>query len=128
MSSEAHNHKHTKLCFVTVGATAAFKSLLHSVLNSAFLSTLRELGYTHLLIQYGLDGRQIFDDFIHLVGQQDTSGGCEIQVDGFDFKKSGLGPEMRLAKENKLENRFMGVIISHAGMLIGREMEAGFAG
>lgn len=103
-----------KLCFVTVGATASFEILLTSVLDELFLRALKEAGYTHLLLQYGKDGRPIFDRFI-----SDCAGGTrsnfDLQIDGFDFNQAGLGREMRLAQENPKEGRTSGMIISHAG-------------
>ena len=105
----------SKLCFVTVGATASFKPLLCSVLDDGFLSTLHELGYTDLLVQYGLDGRQVFQNFVteHPSGSDAAHG---VRVNGFDFKKTGLVHDMRLSKEDPSENRSWGVVISHAGM------------
>lgn len=104
----------SKLCFVTVGATASFKALLRSVLDEAFLSTLHELEYTDLLVQYGLDGYPIFKEFFDdHPSKSDAARG--IQIKGFDFKKTGLVHDMRLAREDQSENRSRGVIISHAG-------------
>lgn len=109
--------EYTKLCFVTVGATASFEALLFSVLDESFLSALRSFGYTHLLIQYGKDGRAIFEEFVNndnspRAQTQDHHG---IQIDGFDFNQTGLTEEMRLAKENPTEHRKSGMIVSHAG-------------
>ncbi|KAL3464080.1 glycosyltransferase family 28 C-terminal domain-containing protein [Aspergillus heterothallicus] len=104
----------TKLCFVTVGATASFLLLLESILNSVFLESLSRHDYTHLLIQYGEDGQSIFDDFTtkRPLGHPDLHG---IVLDGFDFKQSGLDSEIRLAKAKPSENRSSGLVISHAG-------------
>ncbi|KAL2857917.1 glycosyltransferase family 28 C-terminal domain-containing protein [Aspergillus pseudoustus] len=106
--------KPTKLCFVTVGATASFHLLLDSILDSAFMESLHQHGYTHLLIQYGKDGQPVFDEFTakRPFGHPDLYG---IALDGFDFKQSGLDYEMRLTKAKPSESRVSGLVISHAG-------------
>ncbi|THC90438.1 hypothetical protein EYZ11_010097 [Aspergillus tanneri] len=103
-----------KLCFVTVGATASFHQLLHAVLDQSFLVALHQFGYTHLLVQYGKDGRSLFEESLrqHLPGSTSHHG---LEIDGFDFNAEGLDEEMRLAQLNPAENRSSGLIISHAG-------------
>ncbi|CAL8577660.1 N-acetylglucosaminyldiphosphodolichol N-acetylglucosaminyltransferase catalytic subunit alg13 [Xanthoria parietina] len=101
-----------KICFVTIGATAAFDQLLHAVLTSQFLQTLRASGYTNLLLQYGTAGYSILKSFEAEVasGEADNHG---IDISGFDFNKLGLGVEMSLVKA--ADDRAEGVVISHAG-------------
>ncbi|RJE23622.1 hypothetical protein PHISCL_04036 [Aspergillus sclerotialis] len=113
MDSEDRNQP-TKLCFVTVGATASFLSLLLSVLDSKFLEALSQSGYTHLLVQYGKDGQIIYENFLvkYPAGSPGRHG---IEIGGFDFNQAGLGEVMRMTKENKSEGRSSGMIISHAG-------------
>lgn len=103
-----------KLCFVTVGATASFESLLTSVLDKSFLSALKQFGYTHLLVQFGKDGRPIFEKCLSdgLSAAKEVYG---LQVDGFDFNKAGLQREIRLAQPDIKEGRSGGMIVSHAG-------------
>lgn len=103
-----------KLCFVTVGATASFHLLLRSILDSVFLESLKRHGYTDLLIQYGKDGQEIFDQFMTAYprGELDRYG---INIGGFDFNEAGLDDEMRLAKAKPSESRSSGLVISHAG-------------
>lgn len=104
-----------KLCFVTVGATASFEQLLQSILDEAFLRALQQHDYTHLLIQYGKDGRSIFESFI-----QNNQPGSErrhgIEIAGFDFNQEGLGQEMGLAQRDPVSHQEGGMIISHAGI------------
>lgn len=116
MASEARNQQPTKLCFVTVGATASFLSLLLSVLDSKFLEALSQSGYTHLLVQYGKDGQIIYENFLvkYPAGSPGRHG---IEIGGFDFNQAGLGEEMRMAKENRSEGRSSGMIVSHAGIV-----------
>lgn len=113
MASHTEN-KPTKLCFVTVGATAAFTSLLLSVLDQNFLQALHQSGYTHLLVQYGEDGSTMFENFLvkYPPGEPGRHG---LEIDGFGFNQAGLGQEMRLAQASPSEGRSDGMIISHAG-------------
>ncbi|KAL8784433.1 MAG: hypothetical protein Q9213_003956 [Squamulea squamosa] len=101
-----------RVCFVTIGATAAFDRLLHAVLTSQFLRTLQASGYTKLLLQYGKNGYKILNDFEADVafGRADKHG---IDIIGFDFNKLGLGQEMWSVKA--ADDRAEGVVISHAG-------------
>ena len=101
-----------KICFVTIGATAAFNQLLQAVLDSRFLQALSESGYTNLHLQYGKNGREILKAFELAValGKQRRYG---IEITGFDFNKQGLGQEMRTVKAG--DCREEGVVISHAG-------------
>ncbi|KAL4989880.1 glycosyltransferase family 28 C-terminal domain-containing protein [Aspergillus falconensis] len=107
-------HEARKLCFVTVGVTASFHLLLKSILDPIFLRALNQHGYTDLLIQYGKDGQQLFDDFVanYPPGGPNRHG---IIVQGFDFNQAGLDNQMRLAKAKSAENRSSGLVISHAG-------------
>ncbi|KAK4945515.1 N-acetylglucosaminyldiphosphodolichol N-acetylglucosaminyltransferase catalytic subunit alg13, partial [Elasticomyces elasticus] len=50
-----------KLCFVTIGATAAFDLLITSVLSRDFLAALQSHQYTDVLIQYGIDGEAAYE-------------------------------------------------------------------
>lgn len=113
MASHAHN-KPTKLCFVTVGATAAFTSLLLSVLDQSFLQALHRSDYTHLLVQYGQDGSAMFENFLVKYPPGDP-GRHGLEIDGFDFNQEGLGQEMRLAQASPSEGRILGMTVSHAG-------------
>ncbi|KAI9709218.1 MAG: hypothetical protein M1812_007741 [Candelaria pacifica] len=110
MTSE--NVRPRKLCFITIGATASFDTLLLAVLNRAFLEALFDTGYTDLQLQYGKEGKAIFDRFItnHGYGDKTVYG---INVSGFGFNKKGLGQEMLGAKGQG--NGSEGVVISHAG-------------
>ncbi|KAL8915586.1 MAG: hypothetical protein Q9171_000151 [Xanthocarpia ochracea] len=101
-----------RVCFVTIGATAAFDQLLEAVLTSEFLQTLQASGYTKLVLQYGENGHSLLETFKANVvsGHADNHG---IDISGFDFNKSGLGQEMSSVKAAK--DRTEGVVISHAG-------------
>ncbi|KAJ5476602.1 hypothetical protein N7475_002331 [Penicillium sp. IBT 31633x] len=97
-----------KLCFVTVGATASFKKLLEQVLTSQFLEILAERGYTHLLVQYGKDGQQIFQSFVD--SEQSYHG---ITLGGFDFQPS-IDEYLMMTVERERADQERGLIICHA--------------
>lgn len=101
-----------KLCFVTIGATASFDSLIAAALSPQFLETLRDAGYTDLLLQHGEEGGKIFEDFV-LEHRHDSPGRFGLNINGFGFNKRGLGWEMKAAKGG--EGAVEGVVISHAG-------------
>lgn len=96
-----------KLCFVTIGATAAFDALIEAVFESTVLSELRGAGYTQLLVQYGKDGANLF----HRLSTEKHQKKPEIDFSGFDFDANGLMEYMAEARESG------GCVISHAGKL-----------
>ena len=112
MSALQQESRPRKVCFVTIGATAAFDSLIEAALTPPFLEALQTSGYTDLRLQHGTDGRSILKDFKTSYGIE-GKGEYGIAVSGFDFNKQGLGSEMRAAKGE--DDRTEGVVISHAG-------------
>lgn len=107
------NERRRRVCFVTIGATAKFDSLIKAVLSPSFLQALQVVAYTDLVIQYGTEGAKIYKEFIDAnpVGSQ---GQCGLEIRGFDFNKQGLGAEMRSAKGDTIGST--GVVLSHAGV------------
>lgn len=97
-----------KVCFVTIGATAAFDDLIMTVLTKDVLETLNGLHYTNLRIQYGEEGKAIFERFFEARGAQ-VKEQLGIDISGFDFRKDGLREEMLAARKSE------GLVISHAG-------------
>lgn len=102
-----------KLCFVTIGATASFDSLIAAALRREFLQALHDVGYTDLLLQHGNQGQEIFEDFV-IRYRHDSLERCGLNLNGFGFNKKGLGWEMKEAKGGHGAEE--GVVISHAGM------------
>ncbi|EGP90999.1 unnamed protein product [Zymoseptoria tritici ST99CH_1A5] len=98
-----------KTCFVTIGATASFVGLIKAALAPDFLAALKSHGYTHLLVQYGQDGKALFDSCIGSLDQID------IHISGFDLDKAGLAEYMLQAKGERNTGRQEGVVVSHAG-------------
>ncbi|EAS35197.1 beta-1,4-N-acetylglucosaminyltransferase [Coccidioides immitis RS] len=103
-----------KLCFVTVGATASFNSLLREVLSPFFLGALRKEAYTHLLLQVGQLGYQVLDEFLQENGP-DLKEKFGLTIEGFDYNVDGLKQEMMAVKANPALHRQEGMIVSHAG-------------
>ena len=112
MSTREEIRRPRKLCFVTIGATAGFDSLLKATLSPPFLEALQANGYTDLLLQHGQHGHTTLKAF-----QDSRSSTSEtyngLQISGFDFNKQGLGHEMRAAKGGG--DSVEGVVVSHAG-------------
>ena len=104
-----------KVCFVTIGATAAFDSLLRAVLSQSFIERLVESGYTDLQVQYGADGHSLFRQYSKQEAAA-VSSSPNINITGFDFRKAGLGAEMGAARN--------GVVISHAGNITSKCLRA----
>jgi beta-1,4-N-acetylglucosaminyltransferase len=103
-----------KLCFVTIGATASFDTLISTALSRPFLEALREAGYTDLRLQFGREGREIFDHFI-IKNADGSDERCGLNITGFEYNKKGLGQEMRRA--TAYNGQVEGVVVSHAGAL-----------
>ncbi len=100
-----------KVCFVTIGATASFDSLIRATLSSTFLEVLKQYAYTNLCIQHGKDGRTILQELVEQYSKKTIPH--TISISGFDFNMQGLGAEMRAAKGQNHSDE--GVVISHAG-------------
>ena len=104
--------KSQKVCFVTVGATASFDSLIKATLSPPFLEALKIHKYTDLLLQLGKDGQNVLNEFMS--SRSNVSEGVQdVNISGFDFNKQGLGSEMRSVKGE--DSGVEGVVISHAG-------------
>ena len=108
-------------CFITVGATASFLSLLDQALGNAFISALIELEYTHLTIQCGPDlayARKIVQDQVPGAGPgidwRNNLVWKGLKLKLFDFNKLGLGAEMKGCKGLGKGER-EGVVVCHAG-------------
>lgn len=106
-----------KRCFVTIGATAPFNSLIEAVLREDFLRALRDAKFSHLRIQYGKEGKVIFEKFVAGHGKEirDHLG---IALTGFDFNASGLEQEfyaVQGSRSRSSRDPNEGIVISHAG-------------
>lgn len=102
-----------RLCFVTVGATAPFEKLVQTALSAPFLEALASNGYTHLMIQYGKNGKVIMDTFLahHPEGSPGLHG---LFLGGFDFRPD-LSHWIGQCMEKPDLNQELGLVISHAG-------------
>ena len=112
MSIPSQKQRPQKICFITVGATASFNSLIKATLSPLFLEALRTHNYTDIRLQYGKDGQKLLEEVKR--SNDATLEGLEcLNISGFDFNKQGLGSEMRAVKGEG--NRVEGVVVSHAG-------------
>lgn len=112
MAESKHASPPVKRCFVTVGATAPFNSLIQAALQPGFIMALRHAGYTQLRIQYGdQSGEDVFRRQISILNDQSADEGVEIT--SFGFKQEGLREEMRVVKGSRPQDE--GLVISHAG-------------
>lgn len=102
-----------KVCLVTVGATASFRSLIEEVLSEPFLAQLQRHKYTHLLVQYGKDAQSIFDNFMNEI-PDDSNARHGISVAGFDFV-SDMSPYIQMVRQDDANGSEQGLMISHAG-------------
>jgi beta-1,4-N-acetylglucosaminyltransferase len=100
-----------KTCFVTVGATASFDTLIRAIYNPQFLHALAETGYTDLTIQCGKGGKHLCDSLLAEAREQGQYG---ISVAAFEFTQDMI-QEMRVAKAE--EGREEGIVLCHAGRI-----------
>ncbi|KAI9693388.1 MAG: N-acetylglucosaminyldiphosphodolichol N-acetylglucosaminyltransferase catalytic subunit alg13 [Bogoriella megaspora] len=102
--------KGQKLCFITIGATASFDSLIRNCFRLEVLDALSKAGYTDLLVQYGRNGKSMYEELHQHANDLKELG---LNCDGFDLNQEGLMAEMLAAKgENEATE---GIVISHAG-------------
>ena len=102
-----------KICFVTVGATTTFSELVRAALDKEFLSALKGYGYSELRIQYGLDGKPIYDDNIKYLEKKNSVFEDRVKISGFDVKQNGLKDDF-IAVRGELRGN-PGCVICHAG-------------
>ncbi|KIW11448.1 hypothetical protein PV08_10748 [Exophiala spinifera] len=112
MAAVLQNRASRKRCFVTIGATAPFNSLIKAVLADNFITQLQQLGYNELRVQYGdHEGEAIYNERLEYL--KSKLGDDDFTISGFGFDKSGLGQEILAVKGRSSETE--GTVISHAG-------------
>jgi beta-1,4-N-acetylglucosaminyltransferase len=117
MAEETEKKRRTKVCFVTVGATAKFDDLIQELLGDDCVNALASVGYSVISLQYG-HGKELAERCYTKLLQtfQDHLPG-NIVIDAFDFSQVPLTDLMRRAKAE--QGREEGMIITHAGILQG---------
>ena len=108
----------TKVCFVTVGATAPFDALVKALFRPAFLKALWDAKYTDLRVQHGKGSA--FEGLSKDPKTVDMLKDFKINVSGFDFNPGGLDEEMKKVKGVIVHGSSHaaagdGAVISHAG-------------
>ena len=96
-------------CFVTVGATAGFRSLLDEVSSAAFLQTLAGRGYVLLDVQCGPD-HAAFEERVARLRDEDKHG---VSIRAFAYTRDMI--EYLIACRGELDVRPAGCVISHGG-------------
>ncbi|KAL2408124.1 UDP-N-acetylglucosamine transferase subunit alg13 [Exophiala dermatitidis] len=112
MAEQASSVNGPKRCFVTIGATASFSSLIRRVLEPEFIDELQRAGYTELRVQYGdHEGEKIFQAKTKEL--REARALDRFEITGFGFNKAGLREEMIAVKGQSIDTE--GMVISHAG-------------
>jgi beta-1,4-N-acetylglucosaminyltransferase len=114
MSEPKQENKHGRLsrtAFVTIGATAGFRSLLQEIVSDKFLTTLKSLDFTHLTVQCGPDL-----EYFETIKPRDALQQYGLIITAFSYAPD-LNDYFMQASRGEDENgkRAYGVIISHAG-------------
>lgn len=114
-TADISDSRPTKLCFITIGATAGFNALVREVLSAPFLSALAANNYTDLLVQHGRHAETLFADWRAMNGLT-VEQKYGVHVTGFPYNLDGLAEELKAVKKDGSVSREEGVVISHAGM------------
>jgi beta-1,4-N-acetylglucosaminyltransferase len=111
--SDVASSRPRKVCFVTIGATASFSSLIRATISSSFCHSLEQNQYTDLIVQYGADGDALFRSLLQDIASSEQ--GSVINVSGFGLDTNGLHEYMKLAKTGGSGSGAEGLVVSHAG-------------
>jgi beta-1,4-N-acetylglucosaminyltransferase len=111
--SDVSSSRPRKVCFVTIGATASFSSLIRATVSSSFCHSLEQNQYTDLVVQYGADGDALFQSLLQDIVSSEQ--GSIINVSGFGLDTNGLDEYMKLAKTGGSGSGAEGLVVSHAG-------------
>ncbi|KAK8138742.1 hypothetical protein PG984_002122 [Apiospora sp. TS-2023a] len=102
-----------KTCFVTVGATASFRSLIEEVVAPKFVAALAAQGYDTMIVQCGPDF-----EYFESIRPSDP----QVIMSGFSVESNIMEYMRECAPSDKPRKRHMGLIVTHAGA--GNIMEA----
>lgn len=106
--------KLTRTAFVTIGATAGFRSLLQEAVSPKFLATLESLNFTDLVVQCGPDL-----EYFETIRPNHSHKSHGVNITAFSYAPD-LNKYFTLASRgddgNNKGKRDCGVIISHAGL------------
>ena len=106
----------SKLCFVTVGATVSFNTLVQAVVSTPFLEALAAEKYTRVRIQYGRTGQATFDESLCKV-KVENHGRIpgDLTIEGIDLVMNSDDMDSELMQILGRDGRAEGMLISHAG-------------
>ncbi|KAI1826107.1 hypothetical protein F4861DRAFT_537463 [Xylaria intraflava] len=103
--------KPSRTAFVTIGATAGFRGLLEEIVSDEFLTALKLLSFTDLIVQCGPDL-----EYFGTIKPEDARKSYGVNITAFSYAPD-LDKFFMQASRSEDENgkRACGVIISHAG-------------
>jgi beta-1,4-N-acetylglucosaminyltransferase len=102
----------TRTAFVTIGATAGFRSLLEEVISEKFLKTLQSLKFTDLVVQCGPDM-----DFFEAVKPRNAMESYGLNITSFSYAPDLADYFIQAShSDDEGSRRARGIIISHAGL------------
>lgn len=112
-----------KTCFVTIGATTGFQTLMTAVMTPEFILALNKYKYSHLILQHGADGHERFKLAEEQTGRimstfpnsDSAAAWRSIKITGFGMDPAGLDDYFKLAKGLASKDDAEGLVISHAG-------------
>lgn len=95
-----------KTCFVTVGATASFRSLIKEVVSPKFVAALAAQGYDTMIVQCGPDF-----EYFESIRPSDP----QVIMSGFSVASNIKDYMRECAPSDEPRKRHMGLIVTHAG-------------
>ncbi|KAK8027053.1 hypothetical protein PG991_004109 [Apiospora marii] len=95
-----------KTCFVTVGATASFRSLIEEVVSPKFVAALAAQGYDTMIVQCG-------PDYEHFESIRPSDP--PVIMSGFSVESNIIEYMRECAPSDEPRKRHMGLIVTHAG-------------
>lgn len=103
----------TRTAFVTIGATAGFRGLLREVVSPEFLTTLKSLNFTDLVVQCGPDL-----EYLETIKPEQSHKSYGVNITAFSYApdlNKYFVQASRGLNDDGVSSRDQGVVISHAG-------------
>ncbi|RWA05697.1 hypothetical protein EKO27_g9404 [Xylaria grammica] len=108
---DSTHNRLTRTAFVTIGATAGFRSLLQEVVTPKFLTTLKSLDFTDLVVQCGPDL-----EYFETIRPDHSQKSYGVKITSFSYAPDLKKYFAQASRGNDEDGgRDCGVIISHAG-------------
>jgi len=102
----------SRTAFVTIGATAGFRSLVEEIISEKFLKTLQSLNFTDLVVQCGPDV-----NFFEAIKPRNAMESYGLNITAFSYAPDLANYFMQAShSDGGSIRRARGIIISHAGL------------